>query len=59
MDNVKNVDQYNIEIAEAMKRMDSGDFYTHEEVVKLSESWLVDIKKTNPTDKVPSSSERR
>ena len=32
------VDQYNAEIAEAMKRMDDGDFYTHEEVVKLSKS---------------------
>ena len=32
--------QYNEEIDEAMKQIDEGEFYTHEEVVKASENWL-------------------
>ena len=34
------IEQYNSEIAEAMKRMDSGDLFTHEEVAEMSKSWL-------------------
>lgn len=30
------IEQYNAEIDEAMKRMDAGEFYTHEEVVEMS-----------------------
>jgi hypothetical protein len=37
-----NLDQYNKEIEEAMQRMDKGEFYTHEEVVHMSKSWLND-----------------
>jgi alkyl hydroperoxide reductase subunit AhpF len=33
------IEQYNREIDEAMKRMDAGEFYTHEEVTKMSKSW--------------------
>ena len=34
------VEQYNREIDEAMKRMDAGELYTHEQVVEMSKSWL-------------------
>jgi len=34
------VEQYNAEIDEAMKRMDAGDFLTHDEVVEMSKGWL-------------------
>lgn len=34
------LEQYNIEIDEAMKEMDEGEFYTHEEVVEASKTWL-------------------
>ena len=34
------IEQYNREIDEAMKRMDAGEFHTHEEVVEMSKSWL-------------------
>jgi predicted transcriptional regulator len=36
------IEQYNQEIDEAMERMDAGDFYTHEEVVEMSKTWLND-----------------
>lgn len=32
--------QYNREIDEAMQRMDNGEFYTHEQVVEMSKTWL-------------------
>lgn len=34
------IEKYNAEIDEAMKRMDEGEFYTHEEVVEMSKGWL-------------------
>jgi predicted transcriptional regulator len=34
------IDQYNAEIDEAMKQMDAGEFYTHEQVVEMSKGWL-------------------
>lgn len=34
------IQQYNAEIDEAMKRMDAGEFYTHEQVAEMSKSWL-------------------
>ena len=34
------IEQYNKEIDEAMKRMDAGELYTHEQVVEMSKSWL-------------------
>ena len=34
------VEQYNIEMDEAMKRMDAGGFYTHEQAVAISAEWL-------------------
>ncbi len=34
------IEQYNQEIDEAMERIDAGDFYTHEEVVEMSKTWL-------------------
>lgn len=34
------LEQYNKEIDEAMKEMDEGDLYTHEEVVEASKKWL-------------------
>lgn len=33
------IEQYNKEIDEAMKRMDAGEFDTHEEVVAMSKKW--------------------
>lgn len=34
------IEQYNAEIDAAMKRMDAGDFFTHEEVIEMSKGWL-------------------
>ena len=34
------IEQYNREIEEAMKRMDAGEFYTHEQVMAMSKSWV-------------------
>ena len=34
------IEEYNLELEEAMKRMDAGEFYTHEQVVEMSKSWL-------------------
>lgn len=35
-----NIEEYNRELEEAMKRIDAGEFYTHEEVVEMSKAWL-------------------
>jgi len=34
------VEQYNAEIDAAMKRMDAGESYTHEQVLEMSKGWL-------------------
>ena len=34
------IEQYNVEIDEAMKRMDAGEFYTHDQVKEMSKGWL-------------------
>ena len=34
------IEQYNKEIEDAMKRMDAGEFYTHEQVIAMSKSWI-------------------
>lgn len=34
-----NVEQYNKEIDEAISRVESGQFYTHEEVERMSKDW--------------------
>ncbi len=34
------IEQYNTEIDEAMKRMDAGEFYTHDQVKEMSKGWL-------------------
>lgn len=34
------IEQYNTEIDEAMKRMDAGEFYTHEEVAQIAANLL-------------------
>lgn len=34
------IEQYNTEIDEAMKRMDAGEHYSHEEVVQMAKGWL-------------------
>ena len=34
------IEEYNKEIDEAMTRMDSGEFYSHDEVMEMSKSWL-------------------
>jgi hypothetical protein len=34
------IEQYNAEIDEAMKRMDAGEFYTHEQVKEMAKGWL-------------------
>jgi len=34
------IEQYNAEIDAAMKRMDAGEFFTHEEVIEMSKGWL-------------------
>lgn len=36
------IEQYNQEIEEAMKRMDSGEHYTHEQVMAMSKGWVND-----------------
>ncbi len=33
------IEQYNKEIDEAMAEIERGEFYTHEEVVKMSKEW--------------------
>lgn len=33
------IDQYNKEIDQAIGRVESGDFYTHEEVESMSKEW--------------------
>lgn len=33
-------EQYNKEMDEAMKQMDKGEFISHDEIVKISKSWL-------------------
>lgn len=33
------IEQYNLEIDEAMEEVKRGEVYTHEEVVKMSEKW--------------------
>lgn len=33
------IEQYNKEIDEAVARVDSGEFYTHEEVERISKEW--------------------
>jgi hypothetical protein len=33
------IEQYNKEIDEAVARVEAGEFYTHEEVVKMSKDW--------------------
>jgi len=34
-----NIEQYNKEIDEAVARVEAGEFYTHEEVEKMSKEW--------------------
>ena len=34
------IEQYNKEIDEAMARMDAGEFYTQEQVVEMSKTWV-------------------
>jgi hypothetical protein len=34
------VEEYNLELEAAMKRMDAGEFYSHEQVVEMSKNWL-------------------
>lgn len=34
------LEQYNRELEEAMERIDAGEFYTHEQVVEMSKTWL-------------------
>ncbi len=36
------IEQYNKEIEEAEAEIESGDFFTHDEVVKMSSDWLND-----------------
>lgn len=33
------VDEYNKEIDEAVARVEAGEFFTHEEVLKMSKDW--------------------
>ncbi len=33
------IEQYNKEIDEAVTRVESGEFYTHEEVERISKEW--------------------
>jgi predicted transcriptional regulator len=33
------IEQYNKEIDEAVARVEAGEFYTHDEVVKMSKDW--------------------
>jgi hypothetical protein len=34
------IEQYNKEIDEAMKEIDAGEFYTHEEVIEMAKKWV-------------------
>lgn len=34
------VEQYNVEIDDAMRRMDAGEFYNHNQVKEMSNGWL-------------------
>ena len=34
------IEQYNSEIDAAMKRMDAGEFFAHEDVIEMSKGWL-------------------
>lgn len=34
------IEQYNKEIDEAMNRMDNGELVTHDQALKISQSWL-------------------
>ncbi len=34
------IEQYNEEIDEAMKLMDEGEFYSHEDVIQISKTWV-------------------
>jgi hypothetical protein len=34
------IEQYNTEIEDAMKSMEAGESYTHEQVKKMSKDWL-------------------
>jgi hypothetical protein len=34
------IEEYNQEIDEAMKRMNEGEYYTHEQVAEMSKSWI-------------------
>jgi hypothetical protein len=34
------LEEYNKEVEEAMTRMDKGEFYTHDQALKISQSWL-------------------
>ena len=34
-----NIEQYNKEIDEAIARIEAGEFYTHEDVVKMAKDW--------------------
>lgn len=34
-----NIEQYNKEIDEAVARVEAGEFYTHEEVERMSKEW--------------------
>lgn len=36
-----NIEQYNLEIDEAMEEVKRGDVYTHEEVVKMSDIYFL------------------
>jgi Protein of unknown function (DUF2442) len=36
------IGQYNAEVDEAMKRMDAGEFYTHNQVKEMAKGWLND-----------------
>lgn len=33
------IEQYNLELEEAMNQIQTGETFTHEEVVKMSEKW--------------------
>jgi hypothetical protein len=34
------IEQYNLELAEAMTRVDKGEFFTQDQVVEMSKTWL-------------------
>ena len=34
------IERYNAELEEAMKSMDAGEFYTHEQGKEMSKAWL-------------------